>query len=111
MIRLFRFLRRYTGLILLVFAFVFLQSMANLYLPTLLADIINNGIVKNDQNYILREGGIMLLVTFGAASLRLARRSSLRAWPSALDAISAPGYSPMLASSHCMSSTRSARLR
>jgi ATP-binding cassette subfamily B multidrug efflux pump len=67
MIRLFRFLRRYIGLILLVFAFVFLQSMANLYLPTLLADIINNGIVKNDQNYILREGGIMLLVTFGGA--------------------------------------------
>jgi ATP-binding cassette, subfamily B, multidrug efflux pump len=67
MIRLFRFLRPYIGLILLVFAFVFLQSMANLYLPTLLADIINNGIVKNDQNYILREGGIMLLVTFGGA--------------------------------------------
>ena len=67
MIRLFRFLRRYIGMILLVFVLVFAQSMANLYLPTLLADIINNGIVKNDQNYILREGGIMLLVTFGGA--------------------------------------------
>jgi ATP-binding cassette subfamily B protein len=67
MIRLFRFLRRYIGMILLVFVLVFAQSMANLYLPTLLADIINNGIVKNDQNYILREGGIMLLVTIGGA--------------------------------------------
>ncbi len=67
MIRLFRYLRPYIGLILLVFALVFLQSMANLYLPTLLADIVNNGIVKNDQAYILREGGIMLLITFGGA--------------------------------------------
>ncbi|HEX2347779.1 MAG TPA: ABC transporter ATP-binding protein [Ktedonobacterales bacterium] len=67
MIRLFRFLKHYIGMILLVFLLVFVQSMANLYLPTLLADIINNGIVKNDQNYILREGGIMLLVTLGGA--------------------------------------------
>ncbi|HZC04053.1 MAG TPA: ABC transporter ATP-binding protein [Ktedonobacterales bacterium] len=67
MIRLFRFLRPYIGLIVLVFGLVFLQSMANLYLPTLLADIVNNGIVKNDQGYIVREGGIMLLITFGGA--------------------------------------------
>lgn len=67
MIRLFRFLRPYTGFILLVFALVFLQSMANLYLPTLLADMVNNGIVKNDQGYILRTGGLMLLITFGGA--------------------------------------------
>ncbi|HET9110706.1 MAG TPA: ABC transporter ATP-binding protein, partial [Ktedonobacterales bacterium] len=67
MFRLFRFLRPYIGLILLVFVLVFLQSMANLYLPTLLADIVNNGIVKNDQGYIVREGGIMLLITFGGA--------------------------------------------
>ncbi|HEX8997236.1 MAG TPA: ABC transporter ATP-binding protein [Ktedonobacterales bacterium] len=67
MIRLFRFLRPYIGSILLVFALVFLQSMANLYLPTLLADIVNNGIAKNDQGYIVREGGIMLLITFGGA--------------------------------------------
>ncbi|HEU0028448.1 MAG TPA: ABC transporter ATP-binding protein [Ktedonobacterales bacterium] len=67
MIRLFRFLRPYTGWILLVFALVFLQSLANLYLPTLLADIVNNGIVKNDQGYILRQGGVMLLITLGGA--------------------------------------------
>lgn len=72
MIRLFRFLRPYVGFILLVFAFVFMQSMANLYLPTLLADIVNNGIVKNDQNYILRQGGVMLLVTLGGAVAAIA---------------------------------------
>lgn len=67
MIRLFRYLKPYIGVILVAFALVFLQSIANLYLPTLLADMVNNGIVKNDQNYILREGGLMLLVTFGGA--------------------------------------------
>ncbi|HEX9056373.1 MAG TPA: ABC transporter ATP-binding protein [Ktedonobacterales bacterium] len=67
MIRLFRYLRPYTLSVLVVLVLVFLQSMANLYLPTLLADIVNNGIVKNDQSYIMREGGVMLLVTFGGA--------------------------------------------
>jgi ATP-binding cassette, subfamily B, multidrug efflux pump len=67
MIRLFRYLRPYTLSVMVVLVLVFLQSMANLYLPTLLADIVNNGIVKNDQGYILFEGGIMLLVTFGGA--------------------------------------------
>ena len=37
--------------------------MASLYLPTLNADIINEGVVKGDTAYILRTGGIMLAVT------------------------------------------------
>jgi ATP-binding cassette, subfamily B, multidrug efflux pump len=40
------------------------QSLGNLYLPDLQADIINNGVVKGDTDYILRTGGFMLLVTF-----------------------------------------------
>ncbi|MCX6373061.1 MAG: ABC transporter ATP-binding protein [Actinobacteria bacterium] len=39
------------------------QAIANLYLPTLNADIINNGVVTGDTAYILRVGGLMLLVT------------------------------------------------
>ncbi|MDQ2885647.1 MAG: ABC transporter ATP-binding protein/permease [Chloroflexota bacterium] len=63
MIRLFRFLKPYRPLIALVVLLVFIQSLANLYLPTLMADIVDNGIVKGDTNYILRVGGLMLLVT------------------------------------------------
>ena len=63
MIKLFRLLQPYRIPIFFVFVLVFLQSLANLYLPTLTADIVNNGIVKGDINYILRVGGIMLLVT------------------------------------------------
>ena len=63
MIRLFRFLKPYRALIALVFLLVFIQSLANLYLPTLMADIVDNGIVKGDTNYILRIGGLMMAVT------------------------------------------------
>ena len=39
--------------------------MANLYLPNLMADIVDNGIVKADTGYIWRTGGIMTLVAIG----------------------------------------------
>jgi ATP-binding cassette subfamily B protein len=38
-------------------------TIAMLYLPTLNADIIDNGVVKGDTGYILQIGGIMLAVT------------------------------------------------
>jgi ATP-binding cassette, subfamily B, multidrug efflux pump len=44
----------------LIFFLVLLQSIGNLYLPTLNADIINNGVLKGDTSYILRTGAIML---------------------------------------------------
>ncbi|MBA2284276.1 MAG: ABC transporter ATP-binding protein [Ktedonobacteraceae bacterium] len=65
MIRLFRLLKPYRIPIAVVVVLVFLQSMANLYLPTLMADIVDIGIVKGDTPYILRVGGFMLLVTLG----------------------------------------------
>ena len=39
------------------------QTLATLYLPTLNADIIDNGVITGDTHYILRTGGIMLAVT------------------------------------------------
>ncbi|MFD9906843.1 ABC transporter ATP-binding protein [Streptomyces sp. NPDC059063] len=41
----------------------FLQTCASLYLPTLNADIIDNGVVKGDTGYILSFGALMLAVT------------------------------------------------
>lgn len=58
-----RHLRPYSRDLSLVIALLFVQAVANLYLPELNADIINNGVVKGDTNYILRAGGFMLLVT------------------------------------------------
>lgn len=38
----------------------FLQTCATLYLPTLNADIIDNGVVQGDTGYILGYGGLMI---------------------------------------------------
>ncbi|MFZ1652861.1 MAG: ABC transporter ATP-binding protein [Candidatus Nanopelagicales bacterium] len=60
-----RFLRPYGRALTVVIVLVFLQAMANLFLPTLNADIINNGVVKGDIRYIITIGAVMLAVTFG----------------------------------------------
>src|SRR5438874_4888723 len=39
------------------------MAVSNLYLPNLTADIINNGVVKGDLDYIWRTGGVMLVIT------------------------------------------------
>ena len=65
MIKLLRFLQPYRLLLTLVIIFAFAQAIANLYLPTLLADIVDNGIIKGDIGYIWRIGGIMSLVAIG----------------------------------------------
>ena len=67
MIKLFRYLKPYAATIGVVIVLLFFQAMAELYLPTLMSDIVDNGIVNGDTNYILRVGGFMLLVAFGSA--------------------------------------------
>jgi ATP-binding cassette subfamily B protein len=46
-----------------VVALQLVQTLATLYLPTLNADIIDQGVVKGDTGYIMRVGGVMLAVT------------------------------------------------
>ena len=58
--RLVRFLRPYRAQIVLVMALVLLQALANLYLPDLNANIINDGVAKGDTAFIMREGAVML---------------------------------------------------
>jgi len=68
MIKLLRYLKPYRMLVLFVIVFVFLQSLSDLYLPTLLADIVDKGVVTGDTSYIWRIGGFMLLVALGGAA-------------------------------------------
>jgi ATP-binding cassette, subfamily B, multidrug efflux pump len=64
-ISLFRtYLPPYRWSILIVVVLLLVQAIANLYLPELNADIINNGVAKGDTDYIIRTGGFMLVVTF-----------------------------------------------
>jgi len=59
-----RYVRRYTRQVCLVVALLVVQAVANLYLPNLTADIINNGIEKGDIHYIWTTGAWMLAITF-----------------------------------------------
>ncbi|MCK1821875.1 ABC transporter ATP-binding protein/permease [Streptomyces sp. XM83C] len=61
LIRLLRaYLRPYKKHIALLVLLQFLQTCATLYLPTLNAHIIDNGVVKGDTGYILGYGGLMI---------------------------------------------------
>jgi ATP-binding cassette, subfamily B, multidrug efflux pump len=57
------YLRPYRAAILALVVLQLVQSLATLYLPTLNADIIDNGVITGDTRYILHTGAIMLVVT------------------------------------------------
>jgi ATP-binding cassette subfamily B protein len=59
-----QYLAPYRAPIVLVLVLLLVQAIANLYLPELNADIINNGVVTGDIDYILQTGAFMLVVTF-----------------------------------------------
>ena len=59
-----RFLFPMRALVGAVLVLQFVQTVATLYLPTLNADIIDNGVAKGDTTYILQVGGVMLAITF-----------------------------------------------
>ncbi|TLQ46034.1 ABC transporter ATP-binding protein [Streptomyces marianii] len=64
LIRLLRtFLRPHREAITLLVALQLLQTGATLYLPTLNADIIDNGVVRGDTGYILTFGALMIAVS------------------------------------------------
>ncbi|MEU8187066.1 ABC transporter ATP-binding protein [Micromonospora carbonacea] len=64
LIRLLRaYLRPYRRPLAAVLAFQFVGTMASLYLPSLNADIIDQGVTRGDTGYIMRTGGWMLLVS------------------------------------------------
>ena len=52
--------------------FKLLEAILELLLPTIMALIINNGVMNHDSNYILKYGGLMLLMSlfgFGASCI------------------------------------------
>ncbi|MGE5589694.1 MAG: ABC transporter ATP-binding protein [Bacillota bacterium] len=72
MTKLIRFLKPFTPVITGVVLLVFLQSITDLYLPTLLSDIVDTGVIRGDTGYIWRTGGWMLLVAAASAAAAVA---------------------------------------
>ena len=63
MIKILKGLSAYKWIVLAILGLVFIQSMADLFLPTLMADIIDKGVVVGDIPYIWKIGGVMLVVS------------------------------------------------
>ncbi|TWK90242.1 putative ABC transporter ATP-binding protein [Bacillus paralicheniformis] len=60
MISLLKYLKPYKLQVILVAVFTLLSSVLELYLPTLMADVVDVGIVNGDMPFILRTGGWMI---------------------------------------------------
>ncbi|MFI6826843.1 ABC transporter ATP-binding protein [Kribbella sp. NPDC050241] len=56
-------LRPYVGNLSIVVVLQLIGTIASLYLPSLNADIIDNGVAKGDTDYIMQTGGWMLAVS------------------------------------------------
>jgi len=65
MLKLYRFLKPYTIYIAVIIILLCVQVLSDLYLPTLMADIVDNGLANQNVDYILHLGGFMLLVAAG----------------------------------------------
>ncbi len=62
MLKLFSGLKPYAWSLFWVVLFLFAQSLAELYLPTLMSEVVNNGMMKGDAGYVWRFGSYMLVV-------------------------------------------------
>ena len=62
---LFRYLKPYRWLLLGVLVFQFASALASLYLPSLNADIIDEGVAKGDTAFIWSTGAFMLAISLG----------------------------------------------
>jgi len=67
MLKLLKYLKPYTLQMILLIALVFGTVAATLQLPDYMAKIINEGIVRSDNNIILYNGFLMLVIALGGA--------------------------------------------
>lgn len=73
-----RFLRPYGWSIAALMVLQIVQTVANLYLPRLNADIIDKGVALGDTSYIWRVGAVMLLISLVQLVATVGAMSTLR---------------------------------
>lgn len=59
------YLAPYRSALILVIVLQLVQTIASLYLPSLNADIIDNGVTRGNTTYIIEVGAVMLAVSLG----------------------------------------------
>src|SRR5512138_1531834 len=62
-----RYLRPHAWLVVAALSLTFVNALADLYLPTLMARMVDSGVAQGDVGAILRVGGRMLLVVMGSS--------------------------------------------
>jgi len=72
MLRLLRYLKPYNWMLLGVVLCLFAQSLAELALPTLMADVVNKGMLQGDTGYITKYGSYMLAVAMASGIFSIA---------------------------------------
>ena len=72
-----QYVRPYRGPLAAVAVLQVISTLASLYLPTVNAAIIDDGVAKGDTGTIVELGGVMLAVTGAAGAVRR-RRGVLR---------------------------------
>ncbi len=63
MLKLLRFLKPYKAALVAVVLLTFLLTLGTLFVPTLTAAIVNDGIMKGNIPYIIKTGAVMLLIS------------------------------------------------
>lgn len=67
--KLIHFLKPYRKRIIIMFVLLFAQVLGTLYIPTLTASIVNNGIASGDLDYVWKTGGLMFLLALLTAGV------------------------------------------
>lgn len=62
MLKLLKYFKPFAASAIFVVILTFIQSLTDLFLPTLMADIVNNGMLKGNIGYIWKYGSLMLLI-------------------------------------------------
>lgn len=62
MIKLLKYLKPYSMSVIAALGLIFLQVIAELLLPTLMANVVDVGVVNGDTSYIFKIGGLMIII-------------------------------------------------
>lgn len=68
MVKLFKFLKPYSVLILVAVLLLFVQAQCDLALPDYMSEIINDGILAGNTNAVMKNGSYMLLISLVSAA-------------------------------------------
>ena len=100
MLKVYRNLKPFASLVVLIIVFLGAQCVADLYLPTLMSDVVNNGMMNGNIPYIWKFGVYMLLVAAGSCICSVSVGYLSARVSVGLEGISAKSCSHMWKASH-----------